>query len=124
MSYSLLADVIVLLHFLFILFALFGGLLVFRSSRIPWFHIPAVLWAAMIEFSGSVCPLTPLENFFREQGGSITYPTGFIEHYILPLLYPDFLTRKMQVVFGLFVIVINFIIYGLFFYQWKRKSHY
>ena len=124
MFQTILADFIVVLHLFFILFVLFGGLLLFWSSRILWFHVPAVLWAAMIEFSGWICPLTPLENFLREQGGSGTYSTGFIEHYILPLLYPDFLTRKLQIFFGLAVIAINLTVYGLFFYRRKRKSHF
>ena len=122
MYQTILADFIVVLHLLFILFVLFGGLLLFWSSRIPWFHIPAVLWAAMIEFSGWVCPLTPLENFLRQQGGSSTYSTGFIEHYILPVLYPDFLTRRLQILFGLSVLGINLTVYGLFLYRLKRKS--
>ena len=121
MVHIILVDIVVLIHFLFILFVLFGGLLLFWSSRVFWLHVPAVLWAAMIEFSGWVCPLTPLENLLRAHGGTTTYATGFIEHYILPLIYPDFLTRKLQIIFGLAVLGINLAVYGLFFYRKLKK---
>jgi hypothetical protein len=112
MLYGVLADFIVVVHFAFVLFAILGGLLVFRWKRCAWIHVPVVLWAALIEFSGWVCPLTPLENWLREKGGAVGYPSGFIEHYILPVLYPTLLTRGLQVALGLLVIGINLGIYG------------
>ena len=121
MVYSYLADLVVLLHALFVLFVLVGGVLVLWKPVISWFHIPAVLWAAGIEFLGWICPLTPLENLLRTRGGDSGYATGFVEHYIMPLLYPAQLTRNMQISFGLIVLGANLVIY---WYIWKkiRKS--
>ena len=112
MLYRLVADLIVVLHLAFVLFAVLGGFLVLRWKRCAWIHVPAVLWAALIEFAGWVCPLTPLENLLRERGGAIAYRSGFIEHYILPVLYPTVLTRRVQIALGLFVLAINLGIYG------------
>ena len=111
MVYSYFADLVVLLHACFILFALLGGLLVLWKPLMAWCHIPAVLWAAGIEFLGWICPLTPLENMLRTRGGDTGYATGFVEHYIIPLLYPAQLTRKMQIGFGLIVLGMNLVIY-------------
>lgn len=109
--YIILADFIIVVHFLFILFVVFGGLLVLRRKSWAWFHLPAVLWAAFIEFAGWTCPLTPLENAFREQGGSLSYEPGFIEHYLLPIIYPAELTRELQVLLGIAVLAINVVLY-------------
>ena len=111
MVYSYLADLVVLLHTCFVLFAMLGGLLVLWKPLMAWCHIPAVLWAAGIEFLGWICPLTPLENMLRTRGGDTGYATGFVEHYIMPLLYPAQLTRKMQIGFGLIVLGMNLVIY-------------
>ena len=117
MGYSFLADLVVLLHAFFVLFVLLGGILVFWKPVMAWFHIPAVLWGAGIEFLGWVCPLTPLENMLRTRGGDTGYATGFVEHYIMPVLYPAQLTRNMQIGFGLIVLGANLVIYiGL----WKK----
>ena len=113
MHYGLLADLTVLLHAAFILFAVLGGLLAVRWPRIAWLHLPAVLWAAFIEFSGRICPLTPLENHYRELGGENGYTGGFIEHYILPVIYPAGLTRNIQLGLGLGVLVVNIVAYGI-----------
>lgn len=112
MFHRVLADLIVLVHVAFVLFAVLGGLLVVRWRRLIWVHLPAVLWAALIEFGGWACPLTPLENWLREQGGAARYASGFIEHYLLPILYPAGLTRRTQVLLGLLVLVINLLAYG------------
>jgi len=111
-SYRLLADLTVVAHFVFVLFAVGGGLLVLRWRRVVWLHIPAAVWAALIEFYGWVCPLTPLENWLRVRSGASGYRGGFIEHYILPVLYPRALTRELQIVLGIFVLVVNLAIYG------------
>ncbi|NIS61836.1 MAG: DUF2784 family protein [Proteobacteria bacterium] len=115
MLYRVLADIILVLHFAFILFAVFGGLLVFIWKRFAWVHLPAVVWAALISIAGWICPLTPLENWLREMGGAISYRSGFIDHYILPIVYPDadFLTRRVQILLGLLLFGINLGIYGL-----------
>jgi hypothetical protein len=88
-----------------------GGLLVLWRSWIAWCHIPAVLWGAGIEFLGWICPLTPLENMLRTRGGDTGYASGFIEHYIMPILYPAALTRKMQIGFGIIVLGVNIAVY-------------
>ena len=108
------ADAILALHLAFILFAVLGGLLVWRWQKLAWLHIPACCWAAAIELWGWTCPLTPLENWLRQRGGVGIYHTGFIEHYLLPLIYPAALTREIQVILGLLVIAVNLGIYGWF----------
>lgn len=112
MLYRWLADLIVLLHFGFVVFAVLGGLLVFRWRRLLWIHIAAVLWAAAIEFLGWICPLTPLENWLRRQSGDAEYHSDFIAHYLLPVLYPAGLTREVQIILGFSVVFMNAIIYG------------
>jgi hypothetical protein len=112
MPYHVLADLVVLVHLAFVLFAVFGGFLAFLWKRCTWVHLPAVLWAVFIEFMGWVCPLTPLENWLREKGGGSGYRAGFVEHHILPILYPDSLTRPSQVVLGAFILGINLGVYG------------
>ncbi|MBW2644727.1 MAG: DUF2784 domain-containing protein [Deltaproteobacteria bacterium] len=112
MFYRVLADAVVVAHLAFAVFAVIGGALVLRWRRCAWIHVPAALWAVVIECMGWVCPLTPLENWFRQKAGSIGYETGFIEHYIIPVLYPTALTRGTQIALGLFVLVVNLGIYG------------
>ncbi|WP_263772894.1 DUF2784 domain-containing protein [Propionivibrio soli] len=107
MLFSLLADVVVLIHLAFILFAACGVILVWRSLRLIWLHLPAVLWAAAIELSGGICPLTPLENRLRRLGGESGYTGGFVEHWVVPLIYPGGLTREMQTGLGLVVLAVN-----------------
>jgi hypothetical protein len=116
MFYRALADAAVGLHFAFILFVLLGGLLVLRRPRIAWLHIPAFLWGALIEFGGWICPLTYLENHFRLKSAAEGYETSFIEHYIVPLIYPDLLfpggfPQSGFIATGVFVLVLNGVIY-------------
>ncbi len=110
--YRVLADLTVVTHLAFVLFAVAGGLLVLRWGRVAWVHIPAAVWAALIEFCGWVCPLTPLENWFRVRSGASGYRGGFVDHYILPVLYPRGLTREVQIVLGIIVLVVNLVIYS------------
>ncbi|MDJ0691732.1 MAG: DUF2784 domain-containing protein [Xenococcaceae cyanobacterium MO_188.B32] len=112
MIYRLIADLVVLLHLGFILFAVLGGLLVLKYRRCALLHLPALVWAVLISLFGWVCPLTPLENWLRELGGVLSYDTSFIEHYLLPVIYPGELTRRKQVFLGLLVLIINLVIYG------------
>lgn len=119
MIYRGLADFVVLVHLAFVLFATLGGFLVFKWRRVAWFHIPAALWAALIEFVGWDCPLTPLENWLRRQGGEIGYQTGFIERYLLPVIYPAALSRGLHVVLGLLVLGANLAIYWRL---WRRLA--
>lgn len=109
--YQILADSVVLVHFIFVAFALFGGLLVLRWRWVVWVHVPAALWAALVELAGWYCPLTPLENWLRARAGEAAYRTGFIEHYILPVLYPGQLTAGARMVLGGVVVAINILIY-------------
>lgn len=113
MLYRLLADALVVLHGAFVLFVVFGGFLVLWKTRLAWLHIPAALWGTYIEFTGKICPLTPLENHFRQLAGERGYAEGFIEHYLIPLMYPDGLTQDIQTMLGLVVLAINLVAYGL-----------
>ena len=122
MLYRLLADATVLAHVGFVVFAVLGGLLVVCWRRLAWAHVPAVLWAAAVEFGGWVCPLTPLENWFRARAGLARYGSGFVEHYILPVLYPPALTREVQVVLGVSVLVVNVGIYCWVVWRGRRES--
>jgi len=110
--YRFLADLLVLLHLAFVGFVVFGALLVARRPRLAWIHVPCVLWGALIEFAGWVCPLTPLENHFRELSGAAGYAGGFVEHYLLPALYPQGLTRAAQLLLGILVLGLNGAVYG------------
>lgn len=111
MPYALLADAVVLLHLAFVAFAVAGGFLAWRWQRLLWLHVPVLAWAAWIELSGGVCPLTPLENALRRRAGESGYSVGFIEHYLLPLLYPVGLTRETQWVLAAGLLVINVVAY-------------
>ena len=110
--YRLLADLVVLVHFAFVLFVILGGFLVARRRRAMPLHLAAAIWAALIEFSGWICPLTPLENQLRQKSGSDGYHSDFVGHYILPILYPEGLTRETQIALGTLVIVTNLGIYA------------
>lgn len=109
--YGFLADAVVVVHLAFVLFVAAGGFLVLRWPGVAWFHVPAAAWGAAIEFGGWICPLTPLENRFRVRAGEAGYGGGFIEEYLLPILYPGDLTRELQVVLGILVVVINGVVY-------------
>jgi hypothetical protein len=117
MIYRLLADTVVLIHLLFILFVLFGGLLALWRGWMMWLHLPALGWGLIVEFAHMICPLTPLENRFRFQGGEQGYSEGFIEHYIEPIIYPPGLTPGVQVVFGVFLLLVNIAAYSTL---WRR----
>ena len=112
LPYPLLADLIVLVHVGFVVFAVLGGLLAARWQSLVWIHVPAVIWAALVEVFGWVCPLTPLENWLRRKGGQSGYSSDFIAHYVLPILYPEELTREVQIALGVIVVLINSAIYG------------
>jgi Protein of Unknown function (DUF2784) len=119
MIYRALADFVLLLHMAFVLFAALGGVLVFKWRRVAWFHIPAALWATLIELVGWECPLTPLENWLRRKGGEAGYQTGFIERYLLPLIYPAPFSRTLHVVLGFLVLSVNLAIYWSL---WRRSA--
>ena len=118
---GLLADLVVLAHFLFVIFVVFGGLLVLRWPRLAYVHLPVAAYGALIELVGWICPLTPLEKRLREQAGLEGYAGGFVEHYILPVLYPSGLNRGVQLVLGALVIGVNVVIYGYVIRRRKRS---
>ena len=112
MFYRILADVLVVAHLGFIAFVMLGGLLAFRWPAVPFAHVPAALWGGYVEFSGRVCPLTPMENWLRRLGGSTGYGESFVERYLLPVIYPADLTPVIQLVLGSIVVGVNVAIYG------------
>jgi len=114
------ADILVVVHLLFIVFVVFGGLLVLRWPRVVWAHVPCAVYGALIEFVGWVCPLTPLEQRLRIAAGGQGYASGFIDHYIMPLVYPPGLTRELQIWLGLGVLVINVGVYAWVVARWLR----
>ena len=116
------ADAVVTLHLAFIIFVVLGALLVVRWKWIAWAHIPAVIWGAAVEFTGAVCPLTPLEQHLRAIAGDQGYAGGFLEHYVVALIYPTGLTAVMQQAIGVFVMAINAAIYGLVLYRGLRRQ--
>ena len=121
MVYRILADAVLLVHLGFVLFVVFGGWLVLRWRRAAWLHVPAAVWGAFIEFAGWICPLTPLENRLRQLAGEQAYAGGFIEHYVVSILYPGELTDLVRIGLGLFVIVINAAIYGWICVRLSRR---
>lgn len=117
--FAILAGLIVFVHLVFVVFAAAGALFALRWPWIPWVHIPAAAWAASIEFSGGVCPLTPLENELRAKAGLDHYSGDFVARYLFPVLYPGGLTREAQVVIGLVVLAVNL---GLYIFVYKRRT--
>lgn len=120
MPYHLLADAVLVLHLAFIVFAVAGGLLLWRWPRVVWLHVPAVLWGVGIELSGGMCPLTPLENRLRQFAGEAGYAVGFIEHYLLPLIYPPGLTPAWQWLLGGGLAVFNVLVYACWWHRRER----
>jgi len=110
--WSLLAAAVLLLHAAFIAFVVLGGLLVLRWPRLVWLHLPCAIWGSLIEFTGWLCPLTPLENALRARGGGSGYSGGFVQHYVTALLYPAGLTRTTQWLLGALVVAVNALVYA------------
>lgn len=111
MMSAVLADAILVLHLAFVLFVVFGGLLALKWPRVVWAHIPAAAWGVAIEFFGWICPLTPLENELRMRAGRTGYEGDFIGQYLLPVIYPEGLTRETQVALGACTLLLNAGIY-------------
>jgi|SRR5689334_9473671 len=111
MRYLLLADAIMLVHFLFVLFVIFGALLILRWPWIVWVHAPALTWGAIVEIRGMVCPLTPLESRLRLLGGEPGYVQDFLAQWLLTVLYPEYLTRGVQIAMGGLLLVLNLVLY-------------
>lgn len=120
MIYRIFADMVVIIHLAFILFVVFGGLPAIRWKWVALFHLPSVIWGALIEFKGWLCPLTTLEWRLRLVGGRDAYPSGFMEHYLIPIVYPDKLTPELQTFLGAAVLIVNGAVYSWLFWRWKR----
>lgn len=118
--YGTLAMLVVIIHLLFIVFVVFGGLLVFWKPWLAWVHLPVAAYGILIEWVGWICPLTPLEKRLREQAGAEGYAGGFVEQYLLPLIYPVGFSRNVALVLGALVLLANIVIYGI--YVWRRWS--
>ena len=118
MRFRLLADAVVIFHLAFVLFVALGGLLVLRWPRLAWLHLPAAIWGSWIEISGWICPLTPFENWLREHGGAVAYTGSFVDRYVIPVVYPQSLTRQVQWLLAALVIGVNAIVY---LFVWRRR---
>lgn len=121
MIWRALADCVLVLHFGFIVFVIVGGFFALRWRWLPWVHLPAVVWAMVLELSGWICPLTPLEIWLLRASGEAGYTGGFIEHYALPVIYPTALTHEIQFYLGLGVFLINFGAYSFVYWRWSRE---
>lgn len=121
MLFRLAADAVLLVHLIFILFALLGAALAFRWRWIPCIHLPAAAWGFFVEVTGRICPLTYLENYFRIQAGQSGYAESFIEHYLLAVIYPAGLTREIQFALAGVVVVVNAVIYGWLLFQRRAR---
>lgn len=121
MRYRILADLVVIFHFCFIAFVIVGGALVLWRRRVMVAHLPAVAWGIFIELSHGICPLTPLENHYRDLGGEAGYAGGFVDHYVAGIIYPEGLTPGMQVGIACLIIGINAVCYGLVIWLWSQS---
>ena len=120
--YRLLADAVVAFHGLFIVFVILGSFLAWRWRFVAVVHIPCALWGMLIEYRGWICPLTPLENSLRMRAGQAGYSGGFIEHYLVPAMYPSGLTPRIQAALGTAVLVINVFAYAVLIRRFTRGS--
>ena len=120
MFYRIAADLVLALHLGFIAFVVLGGLLILRYRWVAYVHVPAAVWGAFVEITGRICPLTIWENSFRQSAGESGYSESFVEHYLLPVIYPAGLTRSIQFWIAGCVIIVNVVIYAWLLYRWKR----
>jgi hypothetical protein len=121
--YPLLADLVVWIHLAFVVFVVLGGLLVMKWPGLIWIHLPAAIWGVVIELSGWICPLTPLENWLRHRGGEESHHFDFVARYLLPMLYPQGLTRRSQIALGALVVIVNVAIYGWIYRSRQRVKN-
>ena len=120
---SIAADTLVILHLAFIVFVMLGGFPLLRWPRLIFLHLPAVIWGTLVELQGWLCPLTPLEQQFRTLAGETGYSGGFVQHYLLPIIYPAGLTRELQIILAISVISVNLVIYTLIYVKYRRNRH-
>ena len=119
--YELAANLTLIVHFAFILFVVFGALLFFVATKIIFIHFPALIWGSYIELTNSICPLTYLENWFLHKANLTTYSEGFIQNYLVPIVYPVSLTKNLQIYLGIALIVINIVFYAFIFNKLKKN---
>ena len=119
--YELAANLTLIVHFAFILFVVFGALLFFVTTKIIFIHFPALIWGSYIELTNSICPLTYLENWLLQKANLTTYSEGFIQNYLVPIVYPVNLTKDIQIYLGIALIVINIVIYVFIFNKLKKN---
>ena len=115
------ANLTLIVHFAFILFVVFGALLFFVATKIVFIHIPAFIWGSYIELTHSICPLTYLENWFLHKANLTTYSEGFIQNYLVFIVYPTNLSKDLQIYLGIVILVANMIIYGLIISRLKKN---
>ena len=120
--YEFAADLTLIVHFAFIIFVVFGALLFFVSTKIIYVHVPALIWGIYIEITHSICPLTYLENWFLQKANLTTYSEGFIQNYLVPIVYPTNLTNDLQTYLAIVLIVANMLMYGLIISKSKKKN--
>jgi len=123
MLYSIAADVLLVVHLAFIVFVMLGGLLLLKWTWMGYLHLPAVAWATLLELYGWICPLTPLEQHFRMLSGETGYSGGFVQHYLLPIIYPAGLTREVQTLIAISVISVNLVIYTVIYVKYRRGRY-
>ncbi|MGB8718574.1 MAG: DUF2784 domain-containing protein [Desulfobacterales bacterium] len=121
MFFRIAADMLVILHLGFIVFVVLGGFAGLKWRRLIYLHLPAAAWGALIVFKGWICPLTPLEIYLRRAGGQAGYSGSFIDHYLIPIIYPAALTRELQIAMGVMVVAINLLPYGWMMARYARK---
>jgi hypothetical protein len=123
MLYSIAADILLVLHLAFIVFVMLGGLLLLKWQWFIYLHLPTVVWGILVELQGWLCPLTPLEQQFRTLAGESGYSGGFVQHYLLPIIYPAGLTREVQTILAASVIATNLVIYAVIYVKYRRGRH-
>jgi len=119
--YEIAANLILIIHFTFILFVVFGALLFFASVKVIFIHVPVLIWGSYIELTNSICPLTYLENWLLHKANLTTYSEGFIQNYLIPIVYPANLTKDLEIYLGIALIVVNMIIYGFIISRLKKS---
>ena len=119
MRYRALADLVVTLHLAFVIFTALGGLLALRWRWVPWVHLPAAAWGGFVEVTGRVCPLTPLENWLRGAAGGSAYEGDFVQHYLMPIVYPPGLNQEIQFALAVVLVIVNIGVYAV---VWQRRA--
>lgn len=124
MIYRILADLVLVSHFAFVLFAVLGGLLVLRWRHVLWSHLIALAWGVYVQLANRTCPLTPLEKYFRRMGGEAGYEGGFIEHHLSLILYPEHLTVELRVALGVMLLAVNLLVYTWLILRWRKGARF